>query len=207
MWLVLLSMLIYGLVHSLLASKEAKGLFKRQVGERTFEGFYRLFFNAFAVVSFLPVAALVILAESGTVWQLDPAWEPVLLVIQAIGLLGLLISIAQIDVMRFAGIKQALAYFRGDDLPLPPEPLTTRGMYGVVRHPLYLFSLLVIWPVTSMTDTYFGFVIGATIYFLIGSIYEERRMLEAFGDTYRAYRARVPWLIPFVPFRWSSDNS
>ncbi|MFW5691377.1 MAG: methyltransferase family protein [Chloroflexota bacterium] len=198
--IVLGAMLIYGLVHSILASKEAKRAFRSRFGDRAYEGLYRLSFNVFAVVSFVPIAWLVVFQEGGTIWEIPLAWEPVLLLIQGIGLLGLGVSLLQIDVMRFAGISQAWAYLTGRELPLPLEKLQKGGLYGWVRHPLYLFSLIVLWPVTSMTDSYFGFALGATIYFLIGSYYEEKRMLSTYGDSYREYRQRVPWLIPLPRF-------
>lgn len=200
MFVVLITMIAYGLLHSLLASKEVKRAYSRRFGERAFHGTYRLVFNVIAVVAFLPITWLVVFAENAVVWSFDAALEPLLLAIQAAGLLGFLVSLVQIDVIRFAGLTQLLAWLGSRPLPLPPEPLSTGGVYRLVRHPLYLFSLMILWPVMSMTDTYLGFSIGATLYFLIGSVYEERRMLEHFGDDYRNYRRQVPWLIPFLRF-------
>ena len=51
----------------------------------------------------------------------------------------------------------------------------------------------------TMTTTGLAFNIGATAYFLLGSIIEERRMVEAFGEDYTAYQKQVPWMIPFMP--------
>jgi protein-S-isoprenylcysteine O-methyltransferase Ste14 len=200
MLLVLISMLIYGLIHSLLASREVKDAFQGRLGERVYHGFYRLIYTIIAVVTFLPIAGLVILREGDVVWSIPLEWEPVLFVVQMIGIVGFLVSVFQIDGMRFLGLRQAWAYFNGEPLPLPAEPLSTKGVYAIVRHPLYLFSLLVIWPVQTMTEAYLGFAIGATLYFIVGSYYEERRMVEVFGDQYQAYRERVPWLIPFLRF-------
>ena len=43
------------------------------------------------------------------------------------------------------------------------------GVYGLVRHPLYFFSLLVLWFTPQMTLHWLVFVILATVYFLVGS--------------------------------------
>jgi protein-S-isoprenylcysteine O-methyltransferase Ste14 len=118
-----------------------------------------------------------------------------------VGLIGLVVSLLQINLGQFTGLSQVRAYVAGDPLPLPIEPLQTKGMYALVRHPLYLFSLMILWPVSSMTDTMLAFNIAATLYFVIGSRYEERRLTEAFGQPYRAYQQRVAWLIPFVKLR------
>ncbi|MFW5772948.1 MAG: methyltransferase family protein, partial [Phototrophicaceae bacterium] len=120
---------------------------------------------------------------------------------QALGLVGFVLALAKIDQGRFAGTRQLRAYLNHEPLPLPPESLQTGGVYGWVRHPLYLFSMMVIWPVTTMTEAYLGFCIATTIYFLAGSYFEERRMLREFGQPYRDYQARVPWLLPLPRLR------
>ena len=112
--------------------------------------------------------------------------------------IGLALALMQIDALRFLGIKDAVAYLCGRQLPLPPEPLATRGVYRLVRHPLYLFSAIALWSSPVMTESLVGFALGATIYFALGSILEERKMARVFGPDYVAYRKRVPWLIPFV---------
>jgi protein-S-isoprenylcysteine O-methyltransferase Ste14 len=72
----------------------------------------------------------------------------------------------------------------------------TRGSYAYVRHPLYFFSLLLIWFLPIMTLSALLFSSMATLYFWIGSIYEERRLSATFGDAYSQYKQRVPRLIP-----------
>ena len=38
------------------------------------------------------------------------------------------------------------------------------------------------------------------LYFYVGTFFEERRMVETFGEEYRNYQKRVP---RFLPARWS----
>jgi methanethiol S-methyltransferase len=194
-------MLIYGIVHSLLAALNVKDAFRRRFGERAYHGLYRLFYNAFALVTLVPIALLVVFRPGDTVWQVDLRWELPLLAIQALGLMGFALALLKIDLGRFAGTRQMRAYVNDESLPLPPESLQTSGVYAWVRHPLYLFSMMVIWPVTTMTEAYLGFCIGATLYLLAGSYFEEQRMLREFGQVYRDYRARVPWLLPLPRLR------
>ena len=91
-----------------------------------------------------------------------------------------------------------IAYFRGTELPLPDEGLATGGLYRVVRHPLYLFSLFIVWSSLSMNEATFALNMGITLYFLIGSIYEEKRMVQGHGQPYVDYQAQVPWMIPML---------
>ncbi len=195
--LPLLAILLFGAVHSLLAAFGVKAWARRVLGERAFEGFYRLLYNIFSVVLFIPVALTVMLTPATVIWRVPMPWAAALLALQLAALLGLLAAVLQADPLRFAGLKQALAYLRGEPLPLPPEKLQVRGFYSLVRHPLYLFTLLTLWPTPLMTDTFLGFAVGATLYFIIGSRLEERRLAAEFGDVYLRYRQRVPWLLPW----------
>lgn len=199
MWVTLLGMLAYGVLHTALAGW-FKPRFRARFGERVYHGIYRIVFNLVAVVTLVPVAIALFLTnrESPVIWQLSPALEPVLWTIRLIGAAGLLLSVLQIDTGRFLGMSQLYAYQQGRELPLPDEPLQTGGVYRFVRHPLYLFSLMLIWPVSTMRAGYFGFCVGTTIYFLIGSIFEERRLLAGFGPAYADYRKHAAWMIPFI---------
>lgn len=191
---------IFGLIHSWLAGQNIKNAVKRALGERLYHGFYRLGYNLLALITLLPALLLVIMRGT-VIWRLEGLAAAALLLLQTVGVIGLIVSLLQIDWLRFAGLRQAAAYFSGAPLPLADEPLQTGGLYSLVRHPLYLFSLLAIWPMAVMTDRLLAFNVAATLYFIVGSLYEEHRLVAAFGETYLAYRQRVPWLIPGLRLR------
>ena len=192
----LLAILGYGLLHSLFAALGFKARLRRLMGERAFEGLYRLIYNVISAILLIPITGLLMAGPSTVVWRIATPWSVILMIVQLFGLISLTIAVLQANPLRFAGISQAMAYLNGDPLPLPPEKLQTGGFYSLVRHPLYLFSLLALWPIPTMTDTYLGFAIGATFYFVLGSLMEERKLAHAFPD-YHAYRQRVPWLLPW----------
>lgn len=191
-------MLAYGVFHSILAANGFKLVMLRIMGKRFYQGFYRLIFNGIAVVTFLPVFFYIAFNSGPTVWRINGFWVYLLYGLQLLGITGLAISLLQIDGERFLGMRQLEAWLNNKPLPLPPEPLTTDGVYALVRHPLYLFSLMLIWPVATMTSAYLGFAVGATAYFALGSLLEEQKLRQYFGDAYAAYQQRVPWLIPFL---------
>lgn len=194
---VIISMLFFALSHTWLAGQTFKDKFKKHFGERAFHGLYRLLYNIFSVIVLGPILLYVYLQTGRVIWIAPELLEPVLLLIQLCGLIGVGLSLAQINLGRFLGISQLLAYIQRKPLPLAPEKLTTSGVYAISRHPLYLFSLMILWPVTAMTELLFVFNIAATIYFVIGSRYEERRLIMTFGQDYVDYQKRVPWLLPF----------
>ncbi len=197
LWVSLLLMVAYGALHTIMAGW-LKPRFQAWWGQRAYEGLYRMAFNVFALIGLIPIGLVMGMAEPRLVWQIPTAFAPVLVIVQFIGILGAGLSLLQIDGMRFLGVRQLRAYLNNEALPLPDEPLKTDGVYGLVRHPLYLFSILLIWPVSVMNEAYLGVCLGMTLYFIVGSIYEERRLVTAFGEAYAAYQQRVPRLIPFM---------
>ncbi len=194
-------MLLYGTFHSLTAAVWWKTRVAALVGQRAFLGLYRLAYSIASVLTLLPVLALMAAGPGGIVWSVSGMAASALLALRVTVGVGILLALVQIDGLRFVGITDAIAYFRGQELPLPAERLATGGIYRLVRHPLYLFSVIALWASPVMTESALAFTLGATIYFVVGSILEERKMALAFGEDWSAYRDAVPWLIPFVK-RW-----
>ena len=93
------------------------------------------------------------------------------------------------------GVKPALRTFTANR-PAAAAVFTIRGPYRWVRHPLYLFSLILIWtgPVFTM-DRLLHNVIW-TIWIVFGAVLEERDLVDCFGEAYRSYQRRVPMLLP-----------
>jgi protein-S-isoprenylcysteine O-methyltransferase Ste14 len=191
---IVAAMLVFALWHSWTANLGMKARFQQWCGERAYHGWYRLTYNAFSLVTLIP--ALLWLPQGQILYSVPAEIQPIFNVLQLIGSLGVIVALLQIDLLRFAGIKQAYAYLTNAPLPLPVELLQTGGLYAFVRHPLYFFSLLSLWFIAPMTDTMFAFSIAATLYFLIGSRIEERRMVAYYGAAYAAYQARVGWMLP-----------
>lgn len=196
--LIILALAAFAVVHSLTAGLGLKPWLKRRLGERVVEGWYRLAYNVFSVITLLPVGVLLVLLPDSVLYRIEGVGAVLLRLAQAVGVLGLVGALFVTDVWQFAGVRQAVAYLRGEPLPLPEPPLVISGMYRLVRHPLYFFSLLALWPMPVMTVNLLLFNIGATLYFVIGSRVEERRLVRSYGEAYRAYQQRVPGLIPLL---------
>lgn len=195
---VALSMIGYGIFHSWLASIGLKTRIRALIGDRRFHGLYRAGYNVFAIVSLAPIFALVAVRPGTQVWQLTGLYPIFLVMVQGVGLIGLAMSLLQIDLGQFIGLTQLRAFMRKEALPLPQEILQFEGVYRLVRHPLYLFTLMVIWPMSSMSESLLAFNLLATVYFVAGSILEERKLVQAYGEVYRIYQRRTPALIPLV---------
>jgi len=82
-----------------------------------------------------------------------------------------------------------------------PVPFTIKGPYQWVRHPLYFFSLIMIWSYPHLTADRLLFNVLWTIWLVVGSILEERDLVKEFGREYRDYQSKVPMLIPIKIFK------
>ncbi len=128
-----------------------------------------------------------------------PPWSYLILTGRVASIAGVLYAISLTDAWEFLGLRQAgLAPARrgaGGTMGL-----ITSGLYGRVRHPMYFFTLGILWFAPEMTVLRLALYTTFTIYLCVGSRFEERRMVRWFGDAYLEYRRRVPGL---VPFPWS----
>lgn len=188
---------LWAAVHSITASSRFKVWVRRRLGDRVYDGTYRLFYNGLAAITLLPALVAGVLAlPHQIIWEVGRPWSFLLVVLQLIGVVGLGISLLQTDIMRFIGLGQLIRLLRGDDDANPEPALITTGAYRLVRHPLYFFSLLVLWFAPVMTLSLFLFNLASTIYFWVGSAHEEKRLALTFGERYEAYRQRIPRILP-----------
>lgn len=193
---ILLACAAYGVVHSWLASNQAKHLAVRWLGQPAYQRFYRLFFSVIGTVTALPLLALTAWLPDRAIYTIPAPWVYGTLLVQALAIIGLLAGVMQTGALAFIGLRQALA--PGAARPAD-EQLVTNGLYAWVRHPLYTASLLFIWLTPVMTWNILALNLGLTAYLLIGSIFEERKLLQQFGKDYEAYRGRTPRIVPGVP--------
>lgn len=128
----------------------------------------------------------------GLLYQSTGLWSAPHWIAVAAGVWLTLRSAGVIDPLELAGIRQASG-----------EPTTPRfrvvGPYRLVRHPIYLGWLLLVFGVPVMTGTRLTFAVVSSAYLVLAIRFEERSLIEAFGDEYRRYRERVRWrLVPGV---------
>lgn len=190
-WLIVI-IALWGVLHSLFASIAFKGFLRRRFGDG-FMKFYRLLYNILAVISIAPALYLMISLPDKTLYQLPFPWYYMMRIAQGIGVLLLFGTILQTDILSFVGLRQLT---EGDE----KSDLVTNGFYRYVRHPLYTFSLLILWLSPSMTVNSFIVYISLTVYILIGILFEERKLLREFGREYENYKSLTPMLLPGIKF-------
>lgn len=109
---------------------------------------------------------------------------------QAVLTTMLFTAVRQTGTSSFLGLKQLRAQKQ------ETSQLVTGGFYGVVRHPLYLLSLLFMILNPVMTAQWLLLTILSFVYFMAGAIIEEKRLRLQFGELYQDYCRQTPFLIP-----------
>jgi protein-S-isoprenylcysteine O-methyltransferase Ste14 len=189
--------LLYAGVHSLLASRVVKQASARLVGERRRNAFYRPFYLVQSFGTLALLAVYIRRQPTRVLWDvLGPArW--LMRAGQAASVTWAVWAASEIGLARVFGITSLGAYARGDaHVPKEPEAqgpaeregrMYVEGPFRWSRHPLNFAPIPIFWLNPTMTTRLLSFTIASTVYFFVGSIHEEHRLEQAYGDTYREY--------------------
>ena len=132
------------------------------------------------------------------IWRVDNPIGSTLL--QAVYFLGWGIAFLSTFLINHAhlfGLKQVSGHWFGKEATAPE--FKTLALYKIVRHPIYLGTILAFWATPVMTLGHVLFAVATTGYILIGIFLEERDLVATFGESYETYRKRISMLIPWPP--------
>jgi methanethiol S-methyltransferase len=76
----------------------------------------------------------------------------------------------------------------------PGMPAT--GLFRFIRQPIYVGFILTLWTVPVWTPDQLVLALSFTAYCLIGPLLKEQRFAGLYGESFTAYRARVPYVVP-----------
>ena len=130
-----------------------------------------------------------------TIWEVH--WTSVRVALVAVSLGGWALALAAtfaIDHFDLFGLRQVWRNQRGK--VAAPNHFQTPKLYRLIRHPLYAGFAIAFWVGPTMTWGRLLFALGMTGFILVAVRFEERDLIDTFGDAYRIYRTRVPMLVP-----------
>ena len=201
--------ILFAFLHSFLASFKVKSILAKRNGSAM--AFYRLTYNiiflwlCWCLYEYLP-------RPDAELFELKYPWDIIILIPQFLALAAVIWTFKFFSLTEFLGIAQIKRWKDGtftgsweegmqdesNTKDILDERLTLKieGPYKVVRHPLYLFSMIFLILRPTMDLFYLVFLIFLIAYFYSGSFYEERKLVSAFGDQYRKYQESVPRLFP-----------
>ena len=183
---------LFGIQHSVMARRGFKRWWTRVVPPAVERSTYVVGTSVVLVLLFwfwVPIAIPV-------VWQVETSVGVALLWgLFGLGWLLVLVSTFLINHFELFGLQQVFS--RLMQRSMPEIQFRTPLLYRHVRHPLYTGLLLSLWSVPVMTAGRLLFAVGLSAYILVGIAFEERDLIEQFGERYRRYRAEVGMLLPW----------
>jgi protein-S-isoprenylcysteine O-methyltransferase Ste14 len=182
---------LFGVSHSVLAAGPVKTFFSSFMGAHY--KYYRLYYSIFA---FLLLGWILWFQYS----QADHFLFRIPVYVSVIAVILLLPALLIMGIC----IRKYFFHLSGIDVLFPqkqsPDKLETGGLNRFVRHPLYSGTLLLVWCLFLLFPSG-GDLISAsmiTLYTIIGTMFEEKKLHRSFGEAYHLYQQRVPMLIPFL---------
>ncbi len=189
--ILLAAWLLYFGVHSLLAS-----LWVKQKVAARWPGFmprYRLVFNVLAVLLLLPIFWVMEAYPWPQVWQWRGLARILANGLALLAALGFVWSLRYYDMQEFIGIRQ----WRGRVTSVEEqEHLKISPLHRFVRHPWYFFAMIILWT-RGMNLAQLILSVMVSLYFVVGSRLEERKLIAYYGERYKQYMQRVPGLFPW----------
>ncbi|MEZ5278196.1 MAG: FAD-dependent monooxygenase [Opitutaceae bacterium] len=183
----------FPLVHSWLLTPGGRRMMNRLVPFGIGEEMSSTVFAAIASVQLL--AVFLLWSPTGMVWWESAGWARFAIGTGAAGswlLLAKAMSDSQLSLQTgFLGWSSVF----NNRIPVY-RPFAQEGLYRHVRQPIYISFALILWFAADWTPDQLVMALGWTGYCLVGAILKERRYLRYFGESFRHYRARVPFLNP-----------
>lgn len=185
----------YCALHSYLISISFTNLMTRLL--KKYYAFFRIFYIIISFVLLVPLINYSSKIDDNVIIT----YGPELTVVRYVLIWGSLLMFAwaffiDYDSLSFFGIRQILNFGKTADENQPVE-LKKKGLLGLMRHPMYLALIIYLWCQTfRLIDIYVNILL--TIYVIIGTYLEERKLVLEFGATYIRYKQEVPMLIPFI---------
>ena len=180
---------LFAVQHSVMARPAFKRWWTRFVPKPIERSTYVLFASLALIVMYVFWRPL-----PQPVWSTEGPLALALTVVFWAGWAMVLVSTFLISHFELFGLKQVWDRIRR--APEAPAEFRTPGFYRFVRHPIYLGFALAFWAAPVMSLGHLIFAIGTLGYILVAIQFEERDLIAAFGERYRAYRRQVGMLIP-----------
>ncbi|MDX8346953.1 NnrU family protein [Cognatiyoonia sp. IB215446] len=187
----LLLIATFGFFHSLLARDHVKAVLLKVLPAAAERSTYVVQSSLCLALAMWQWQAL-----PGTIWHIDGFAAVMAYVGFAIGASLVLWSTFLIDHFELFGLRQIWTHMR--NAPMPQPEFRTPALYKIVRHPMQLGVIVLLFATPHMTWGHLLFAGAMTAYIFVGLYFEERALLRTFGDRYATYQRNVPMLFPML---------
>jgi methanethiol S-methyltransferase len=181
--------LVFFLQHSGMIRRGVKDRITRRIPAACYPALY-------SIASGVALIALVLLWQPSDrfLFRLGDAWRWLSACLALAAVVGFVWGVRSLRWFDPFGRLALEASLR--DASPPPAAFVAEGAYRIVRHPLYLFMLVLIWSTPRFSTDQLLFNLLWTLWVVVGTKLEERDLVAEFGESYRRYQHSVPMLIP-----------
>lgn len=158
--------------------------------------YYRLFYNLVAIITLVPVLYYGFRINSPLVFSWKGSSIFIQFILFIIAFLLFLTGARKYDMMQFLGIRQ-IQSGRAHSPLTESGIIDMTGVLGITRHPWYLGAIIVIWVINKhiyLSTLIINIIL--TVYLIIGTWLEEKKLISCCGDKYKVYQKQVSMLIP-----------
>lgn len=182
-------------LHSILISITVTDFAKKKLGS-SFR-FYRLFYNFVSLVTLIPLAYYSHMVRETPVFRWEGSLRVVQVFLLAISVYLFVAGGRNYSWARLWGISQIKEGRAGRSLT-GNNTFVVSGIHRIIRHPWYLGGILIVWAQDLSASTILVNMV-ISVYFMIGAVLEERKLVIEFGEKYCEYQRTVSMLFPW---RW-----
>ena len=186
---------IWCTLHSVLISPGITRYSRRMMG-RGFR-FYRFGYVLFSLVTLIPLIYISKHVHQTIVFTWEGYYRMIPLSGIIVAVFLFIVGGKQYDWAEFLGLRQMQTGLVQHTLS-PGNELATSGILGVIRHPWYAACFPLFWA-QDLSSLSIQINTVLTVYVIIGTLLEERKLVAEFGDHYRDYQRRVSM---FFPWKW-----
>lgn len=190
--LLIFSWSIFYSTHSLFASAKLKRILKAQW--RGSQKWYRLLYTLISTLLFVGIMIKSLFIPATKFLDQNPLMTYLGYMLATFGTILLVKSTKQIQLKQFLGLSSS------EKSPI----LITTGLYSRVRHPLYLGLILIFLGYVLVSASYTAIVHFSclVLYLPFGMYFEEKNLVDQFGQAYQNYQKSVPMILP----RWGKKK-
>ncbi|SFA79973.1 methyltransferase family protein [Algoriphagus aquimarinus] len=185
--LLALSWIIFYTLHSVLAASKIKRILEGKL--RNAYKWYRLGYTLVSILLFLGIMVQALLIPKSILFPKGDLTDYLGYMFAGFGTIILTKSSKNYSLKRFLGFEPSTK---------EDETLVTTGLYSKIRHPLYAGLVLIFlgYFLFSGTVTAIVHLACLLLYLPFGIYFEEKKLVNQFGEAYQKYKLAVPSLIP-----------
>ena len=156
--------------------------------------YYRIFYNIFAIISLLPIISYSYSLPGLIYFQ----WDGYFIILQAclliISFILFIAGLKNYNFLQFLGIQQIID--KKTHKSLSKDGILKReGILNITRHPWYTAFIIILW-VRELNSTTLIINIIFSVYLVVGTYLEEKKLKADFGEAYINYQNDVSMLLP-----------